>query len=285
MIDTLAISLVIIGVGVLMGALVPVSRLIGQLPSGQVRRCWVELTVLIAFMIVGYITYIVTFWDRHTSWLDFVVPGVFLFCAIFVWLTTHLSHQTAFDVRRVALLEKESITDPLTGIYNRRYLERRLDEEINRSKRYDLPLSVLLIDIDHFKQVNDTCGHQVGDSLLIYLSKMILSHIRNSDVAARYGGDELLILAQNTTVSSAAKLAERLRQNIETNQPELSGNSDQDQKIHVSVSIGIAGLAPTIADSKSLVKYADEALYRAKQDGRNCVITHDRNLAEVAVPE
>ncbi len=285
MIDMLVNSLVILGVCVLVGCLLPVSRLISQLPSGEVRRCWCELTVLIICLIVGYISYTVTFWNRHSSWLDFIVPGVFLFCAIFVWLTIHLSLQTAFDVRRVVSLEQESITDPLTGIYNRRYLDRRLDEEISRAKRYDLPLSILLIDIDHFKQVNDNYGHQVGDSLLIHLGKMVSNLIRNSDVASRYGGDELLILAPSTTVSSAAMLAERLRQHLEANQPELSSKSNQVQEIRVTVSIGIAGLGPKITNSKSLVKYADEALYRAKKEGRNCVIIHNLNMPKVIESE
>lgn len=285
MVSMLANSMVILGACVLLGSLLPVSKLIAQLPSGQVRRCWLELTVLIAILITGYLAYMVTFWDRHSDYLDFIVPGIFLFCAIFVWLTTTLTQQTAFDVRRVALLEQESITDPLTGVYNRRYLDRRLEEEINRAKRYDLPLSILLIDIDRFKQVNDTYGHQVGDSLLIHLSKVILSHIRTSDVAARYGGDELLILAQNATLDSATTLAERLRQNVEEDQPELSSDPDEEQDFRVTVSIGIAGLGPDITDAESLVKYADEALYRAKQEGRNCVITHALNTAEVAASE
>lgn len=285
MVSMLANSMVILGACVLLGSLLPVSKLIAQLPSGQVRRCWLELTVLIAILIAGYLAYMVTFWDRHSDYLDFIVPGIFLFCAIFVWLTTTLTQQTAFDVRRVALLEQESITDPLTGVYNRRYLDRRLEEEINRAKRYDLPLSILLIDIDRFKQVNDTYGHQVGDSLLIHLSKVILSHIRTSDVAARYGGDELLILAQNATLDSATTLAERLRQNVEEDQPELSSDPDEEQDFRVTVSIGIAGLGPDITDAESLVKYADEALYRAKQEGRNCVITHALNTAEVAASE
>ena len=284
MVDMLANSMVILGACVLLGSLLPVSKLIAQLPSGQVRRCWLELTVLIAILIVGYVAYSITFWDRHSGYLDFIVPGIFLFCAIFVWLTTTLTQQTAFDVRRVALLEQESITDPLTGVYNRRYLDRRLEEEINRAKRYDLPLSILLIDIDHFKQVNDTYGHQVGDSLLIDLSKMILSHIRTSDVAARYGGDELLILAQNATLASATTLGERLRENVEQNQPGFASNPDEKQNFRITVSIGIAGLGPDITDAEGLVKYADEALYRAKQEGRNCVITHDLNAAEVASP-
>jgi diguanylate cyclase (GGDEF)-like protein len=280
MLNIIASSLVIAGICVLIGALIPVRRLIIQLPPGEVRRCWYELTVLIALLIVGYLIHTVTYWSRYNNWQDFIVPSVFFFGAIFVWLTTSLSLQTAFDVRRVTLLEQESITDPLTGIYNRRYLDRRLEEEFGRARRYNMPLSVLLIDIDHFKQINDTQGHQAGDQLLTHLGKQLLQGIRDSDIAARYGGDELLVLALNTTASSAAVLAERLRQHIESNQLAITSNPDQQPDIRVSVSIGVAGLSREVTDSQKLVQFADEALYRAKQEGRNRVIVHDLNLAE-----
>jgi diguanylate cyclase (GGDEF)-like protein len=280
MLNIIASSLVIAGICVLIGALIPVRRLIIQLPPGEVRRCWYELTVLIALLIVGYLIHTVTYWSRYNNWQDFIVPSVFFFGAIFVWLTTSLSLQTAFDVRRVTLLEQESITDPLTGIYNRRYLDRRLEEEFGRARRYNMPLSVLLIDIDHFKQINDTQGHQAGDQLLTHLGKQLLQGIRDSDIAARYGGDELLVLALNTTASSAAVLAERLRQHIESNQLAITSNPDQQPDIRVSVSIGVAGLSREVTDSQKLVQFADEALYRAKQEGRNRVIVHDLNLAK-----
>lgn len=273
MIDTLANSLIIIAVGVLIGALLPVFKLIAQLPSGPVKRSWFELAVLIVVLIAGYASYTYTSWGQASKWQDFIVPGIFFFCAMFVWLTANLSLQTAFDVRRVTILEQESIKDPLTGLYNRRYLERRMDEEINRAQRYDLPLSVLLIDIDNFKQVNDTCGHQVGDSLLIHLSNLLTSQTRDSDVVSRYGGDELLILTPSTTAASAALLAERLRQKVETDQLKMSSSDQRNQHIPVTVSIGIASLGPEVDDTENLIKHADEALYRAKQEGRNRVIT------------
>ncbi|NND33998.1 MAG: GGDEF domain-containing protein [Saprospiraceae bacterium] len=280
MLKLLTNGLLIAGACVLIGSLIPVRNLITQLPSGQVRRCWYELTVLIVLLIAGYTSYTVTFWNRHSNWSDFIVPSVFFFGAIFVWLTTSLSLQTAFDIRRVTLLEQESITDPLLGIYNRRYLDRRLDEEISRAKRYNLPLSILLIDIDHFKQINDTYGHAIGDELLSHLGKILTNTIRNSDVAARYGGDELLILAQNTPASSAGILGERLRQHVESNKLVSSGKANQQKEIHATVSIGVAGLDPEVTDSKGLIQCADEALYMAKQEGRNCVIIHDINMTK-----
>lgn len=281
MLNTLANSLIFLAMLVLIGALLPVTKLISQLPAGQVRRYWYELTVLIVLLIAGYASYTITFWGRHSTYMDFIVPGIFFFCAIFVWLTANLSLQTAFDIRRVTLLEQESIKDPLTGIYNRRYLDRRLEEEIKRAQRYNLPMSVLLIDIDHFKEVNDTFGHQVGDSLLIHLSDLLVDQIRESDVASRYGGDELCILAPSTTLSSAYTLAERLRLVVETDQLDFDQKKGQHQEIQVTVSIGVAGLSPEIINSESLIKHADEALYRAKQEGRNRVVMHEADTPQV----
>ncbi len=274
--------MVIVGAGVLIVSLLPVRRLIAQLPGGQVRRCWIELTLLIVVLIVGYITYIAANWGRFSTWLDFIVPSVFLFVSVFVWLTTSLSQQTAFDVRRVTMLERESITDALTGMYNRRYLDRRLGEEIGRARRYGLPLSVLLIDIDYFKQINDTHGHTVGDSLLRNIGTLFLETIRDSDVAARYGGDELMIIALNTDDASAVYLAERLRTLVESHQQDLTGISSEEQEIKVTISVGIAGFNPEVTDSQSLVQRADEALYGAKQEGRNRVKIYEPAAVEAA---
>jgi len=272
MFNAIAAGLVVAGAAILIGALIPVRQLIVQLPAGQLRSRWYLLTALIVSFIAGYAIYTVTFWGRHTAWLDLIVPGIFFFGAGFVWLTASLSLQTARDVRRVTLLEHESSTDPLIGIYNRRYLDRRLNEEVARARRYALPLSVLLLDIDHFKRINDTYGHLVGDAVLNHLGKLLSQTIRSTDIVARYGGEEFLILAPNTSPSSAAVLAERLRQHIEAHELVVAGELNKRQEIRITVSLGVAGLSREVADSRSLVRNADQALYRAKQEGRNRVV-------------
>jgi diguanylate cyclase (GGDEF)-like protein len=284
MLNLLANGLVIAGACVLVGALFRVRRLIAQLPSGQVRLRWYTLMGLIALFIVGYISYAAAFWSHPTTWPDLIVPGVFFFGAGFVWLTAALSLQTATDVRRVTILEHESISDPLLGIYNRRYLDRRLAEECARARRYSLPLSLLLIDIDHFKPINDAYGHQVGDLVLNYLGKLVLQCIRASDIAARYGGDEVLIIAPNTTTSYAAALAERLRQHMETHEQVLTNLSNKPQKIRFTVSIGVASLSQEASDCQSLVNNVDEALYRAKQEGRNRIYIYAGEAPKAASP-
>lgn len=278
MITLLADVFVMAGVGVLINALIPVRQLIVQLPPGRIRRRWFTMTGLILLFIIGYISYYIIFWSHHIVWLDLIVPAIFFFGAGFVWLTATLSLQTATDVRRVTLLEHENITDPLIGIYNRRYLDRRLEEECARAQRYALPLALILIDIDHFKGINDAYGHQAGDLVLGYLGKLLLQVIRESDIAARYGGDEILIIAPKTNVNFAAVLAERLRQHVETHALVLTNTTDKPQEIRVTVSIGVASLTEEINDCQKLVLKVDEALFCAKQEGRNRVIVHGNKL-------
>ena len=274
MFNLLATGLVLVGICLLIRATIPVRQLIKQIPSGPVLFRWQIMAVLIPVFIIGYVSYLIFFWGSYTGWLALIVPSIFFFSAGFVWVTATLAPQTAADIRRVVLLEQENITDPLIGIYNRRYLTRRLGEEFLRARRYKLPLSLLILDIDLFKRINDAYGHQVGDQVLIYLGKLILDAIRETDIAARYGGDELVIIAPNTAASSAAALAERLRQNVETHALMISSALSQRQEIRIKVSIGVASLSDEITVGQQLIGYADEALNRAKQEGCNRVITY-----------
>jgi diguanylate cyclase (GGDEF)-like protein len=261
--------LMILAIGVLGSALVPVRHLIMQVPYGVLRKRWRAMAVLISLFIAGYLAYTIKFWSGNNSWHDLIVPMIFFFGAVFVWLSTYNAQQTVMDMRRVALLEQETITDPLIGIYNRRYLDRRLEEEFSRAIRYATTLSVLMLDIDYFKRVNDTYGHQAGDLVLHHLGKLIQTAVRVTDIVARYGGEELVIIAPHTSATKAVELAERVRKYVETHPLTVIGQLQQ--VIKVTISIGVAELVPEDADSMTLLNKADEALYRAKQNGRNRV--------------
>jgi diguanylate cyclase (GGDEF)-like protein len=272
MISYLSTAMVLIGVVIQAAALAPARRLIGMLPAGSLRNRWLAMTGLIVIFIVGYIGYIVVLWGRPTEWRDLPIPGIFVLGAIFVWLTTSLSLRTAVDLLRISTLEIENVTDPLTQVYNRRYLERRLEEEIARSKRYALDLSILMIDIDHFKFVNDSYGHQAGDATLSTVGSLIKSTLRESDVAARYGGEEFLIICASTAIDGAGLVAERLRHLVESHQVEIADDSGGSKTIQISLSIGAAGLNDSVDSMNKLIQAADKALYRAKQEGRNRVV-------------
>ncbi|OFZ67576.1 MAG: hypothetical protein A2V79_11785 [Betaproteobacteria bacterium RBG_16_56_24] len=272
MISYLSALLVLIGLVIHVATLAPLRRLIAMLPDGSLRNKWLAMTGLIFFFIAGYLGYIVVLWGQQTEWHELPIPGIFLFGAIFVWRTIALSLQTAADLRRIDLLEAENITDPLTKVYNRRYLDRRFDEEVARSRRYSLELSVLMLDIDHFKRINDTYGHQAGDVTLSALASLVMTSLRDMDIVARYGGEEFLVICTNTAIDGAALVAERLRQLVESHQVEITDGSGERQAIQVSISIGVAGLGASVDNKEKLVQAADQALYRAKREGRNRVI-------------
>ncbi len=284
MIAYLSASLVLIGLVIHVATLVPLRKLIAMLPAGSLRNKWLAMTGLIFIFIAGYLGYIVVLWGQQTEWNELPIPGIFLFGAVFVWLTINLSLQTAADLQRIDFLESENITDPLTKVYNRRYLDRRLQEEVARSKRYSLDLSVLMLDIDYFKRVNDIYGHQAGDITLSALGSLVKAALRDLDVVARYGGEEFMVICTNTAIDGAALVAERLRHLVESNQVEIPDGSGASQTIQISISIGAAGLSASVDSKEKLVQAADQALYRAKEEGRNRVIVSATEVKGSAKP-
>jgi len=260
------------GILLLLAAVVPVGRLILQLPPGPVRNWWRVLSVLIYFFVAGYFVYTLLRWGIYEELIDLIVPLIFFFGALFVVLVCNLSLNTANDIKRIFTLEYESTTDSLMGIYNRRFLEKRLHEEFFRSKRYDFPMSLLMIDIDRFKRVNDRFGHPVGDIVLKRLAELIVTTVRESDVVSRYGGEELLLILPHTKGDNAHLLAERLRFAIENTVLVKEGEADLKDDLQVTVSIGVSTLAAELTSSQQLVKQADKALYLAKDLGRNRVV-------------
>ncbi|MES2323758.1 MAG: sensor domain-containing diguanylate cyclase [Pseudomonadota bacterium] len=175
------------------------------------------------------------------------------------------------------MLKYIGLTDSLTGVYNRRYIDRRLLEEIARAQRQDYRISVMYIDIDHFKLVNDSVGHQGGDEVLREVAGRIKDELRLSDALARFGGEEFVVLLIDADLDNASQVAERIRASV-AGAPFDLGN---DIRIPVTVSIGVATLG--VADrnhtidavAQALVAHADAALYRAKEGGRNRVVTYD----------
>lgn len=168
--------------------------------------------------------------------------------------------------------------DALTGAYNRRYFEIALSTEIARHQRYDEELSLLLLDIDHFKKINDTWGHLKGDEVLRSVAAVIMATIRQTDYCVRYGGEEFIVLLPHTSNRNAAWLAERLRRKIQK-----LAFSNGKSRFSISVSIGVASIpAGEGKDGTSLTREADTALYQAKNEGRNRVITYSPEQAAVA---
>lgn len=165
-------------------------------------------------------------------------------------------------------LEVLSNTDELTQLYNRRYFMILFEREFERSRRYHLPLCLMMIDIDHFKEVNDKYGHLAGDQVLVSVAHLIRSVVRNIDLTARYGGEEFIILLPETDLRQGKEAAERLRQRVEASRIRLRDQGP----VRITASFGIASSPRSdIQNVDDFIRLADEALYRAKQKGRNRV--------------
>jgi len=188
-------------------------------------------------------------------------------------LLEHLAAITALSVDNAInrmRLQRDGLTDPLTQIANRRFFERRLSEEASLWRRHGGSLSCLIVDIDHFKRINDSHGHMVGDEVLVQVARRLNSGLRSSDVLARYGGEEFVLLLPATDARHAVEIAGRLRLSV-------SEQTLGTPRPAVTVSIGVAtltdGLRTDINDPGTvLLRAADDGLYRAKSEGRNCVV-------------
>lgn len=276
----MATGLTVGGIILLFMSLVPVRAIIHQLPDGTVRNRWKYLSSLIFMFLSGYTVYIFLHpIDSFNSISDLVVPGIFLGGSVFVFLVCSLSLKTALDLRQMYLLEQETITDPLTGMYNRRYLERRIVEEFQRAMRFEQPFSVFLLDIDLFKVVNDTYGHQVGDVVLKKLGQLIMESVREVDVVIRYGGEEILVILPNTRIENAFELADRLRRKIADTIMVAADSLKGQPAIHLTVSIGVSEyqFSDGWDNARKVLERADMALYRAKDQGRNQVVASGKH--------
>jgi diguanylate cyclase (GGDEF)-like protein len=167
---------------------------------------------------------------------------------------------------------ERAITDELTHLYTHSYFMETLKAEVYRAKRYRTRLSLMMLDIDHFKSFNDNYGHQTGDEVLIKISDMLKASLRESDTAARYGGEEMVILAAETDKEGIFILAERIRKKI----AEEVEVAYEGKKLRVTISIGVTTLAEDDIKAdifpSDFLKRADVALYKAKDKGRNCVV-------------
>jgi diguanylate cyclase (GGDEF)-like protein len=209
--------------------------------------------------LVGRTVGVMNFTDR-VGGAAFDQDSLDLFLAVAPQLAVAIDRALLKD--KAGEFEQLSVTDALTGLLNRRYIEARLAEEIKRSNRHGFPMSFMMLDVDHFKSYNDNFGHPAGDEALKMVGQVIRDTLRAADVAARFGGEEFSILLPQTRGDEAAAIAERIRHNIET--AEFPHRA-------VTVSIGIASCSADLCVSADLVAAADRALYEAKRGGRNRV--------------
>jgi diguanylate cyclase (GGDEF)-like protein len=184
------------------------------------------------------------------------------------WMLDQL-YRRLFRYRKT--IEEMARFDGLTGIDNRRYFMERANDVLSLCARHEQPLSVLMLDIDHFKQINDTHGHLVGDRVIRHVARLLRRHLRKTDLLCRYGGEEFALVLPATEPENARLVAEKIRRWI----AESHGGTPESPALDVTVSVGVTGLdrLPREADLEELLQLADDALYRAKRAGRNRVVT------------
>jgi diguanylate cyclase (GGDEF)-like protein len=183
-------------------------------------------------------------------------------------------HPDALAIEYALLYERTrriAITDQLTGLHNFGYFLDRLKEEQARAERYQRLLSLIIFDLDHFKQYNDTHGHPAGNEVLRIIARILQEHSREGDIVARYGGEELVIILPETTRREATEVAERIRKMVEaTPFPEMESQPGG----HIMLSAGVATYPVDAGDEEELIQRADQSLYQAKRAGRNCVVSY-----------
>jgi diguanylate cyclase (GGDEF)-like protein len=176
------------------------------------------------------------------------------------------TYHDALDESFHEQMYESALRDALTKAYNKRYFADRLDGEFRFARRHDTSMALLMLDIDHFKKINDTYGHPSGDAVLVAVADALTRSVRNEDVVARYGGEEFAIILRSINVEGGRMLGERLRRMIELLQVDVGGP----QPLKVTVSIGVAAFPESnVQNGVELVEAADTALYRAKNGGRN----------------
>jgi diguanylate cyclase (GGDEF)-like protein len=188
--------------------------------------------------------------------------------ALAAGFATRLARPVARVLADLARLSRQAETDALTGLANRRALDERLDYEVEHARRIGTNVSFVLADIDNFKSINDRYGHQAGDEVLRAVGQVFAAAVRELDLAARFGGEEIALVLPGTQLAGARRLAQRIRQLL----TELDVRSAEGDRVEVTASFGAASF-PTYTTATALVAAADGALYEAKRDGKNRVVT------------
>jgi diguanylate cyclase (GGDEF)-like protein len=208
--------------------------------------------------------------------LGIVIAGLWHDRPVLVPLTV-LPLVLIWTALRIGELRQEASVDAKTGLYNARHLRTALDAEIDRAIRYQRPLTLLVADLDFLRKVNNTYGHLAGDAVLAGIGEVLNEQLRSTDLAARFGGEEFVVVLPETPPSRGVQVAERIRRAVAERAFERGRGLDP---IYVTVSIGLASFPADATMADELLNAADEAVYKAKAEGRNCVIVAtDQTLA------
>jgi len=286
MLRIVVVAQFLIGLVLHLGSLREMTRNISDLKRGPLRFRWNVLRIIVVLLAISYMGYLAQLLAEGEEQAgikeDLLVGTAAVLVSLFVYGVADLSFQTVRDFRDISRFKKLAHQDQLTGVFNRRYFDLTLEKVVKTALCNKEPLSLMAVDIDHFKSVNDEYGHLSGDTVLRSVCSAIIRQCRNTDIVARYGGDELMIIVSGDA-ATAVTLAERVKAMVENLEIELATHAT----LRVTVSIGLATIA--FGDSPdTLFTRADAALYEAKRLGRNRIEVvansrEDSDITELSV--
>jgi diguanylate cyclase (GGDEF)-like protein len=262
--NVLVAPTLIIAAGLSLASLLGVERVYRMLSPGIIRATWGVLALLICILALGDLVLLGDYMQTPNDPQDWIVASFCLAASLFIVLACRLAHHSANAISRLSRIESIACVDPVTELYNRRHIMDVLDTECIRSCTHNSPLSILLMDVDNFKKINDTYGHQAGDVVLREMGVLITA-ASGSRLVGRYGGEEFIVLLPQEDAADAWVTAERIRAVIEA----ATVVYDSEPIISPTISIGIATTFGWKEKPEDLVGLADEALYAAKSGGRN----------------
>ncbi len=250
-------------------ALIPIRRIQTMLPNGRLRKIWCGVAALNLVSVLGTVAFLVVNASEGSDHKEDLLVMLILFSGSLFSLTiSHLSYLTALDASRIASLELAATIDPVTNLLNRRQIVALLESECMESQRRQRSLSILILDIDNFKRVNDTYGHAAGDVILRTLGRLIADTVPLMSSVGRFGGEEFLVILPGTTSAEANITAQKVRGLVEA----MTVTHGDQAVASPTVSIGVATTFGWKECSDELIAIADEALYAAKLAGRNRVV-------------
>ena len=282
MLRIIVVAQFLVGLVLHLGSLREMTRNIADIKRGPIRFKWNVLraiVLLLAISYIGYITQLLAEGEEQAGIKeDLLVGTAAVLVSLFVYGVAELSFQTVKDFRDISRFKRLAHQDQLTGVFNRRHFDLALEEAVNNALCNSQPLSLVAVDIDHFKSINDEYGHSSGDMVLRTVCGAIMRQCRHTDIVTRYGGDELMIIVSGDA-AIAVTLAERVKSMVENLEVELAPHST----LRVTVSLGLATIA--FGDSPhTLFSRADAALYEAKRLGRNRIeIAANRRESQLSI--
>ncbi len=278
----LANILLLSGICLYAASLFTVQQLVKKLPLGEVRNNWKILSFFIVGFIVGYASYMTMLGLGKVSLTSITYPAICFAASAFVLLLCFLTYQTTRDIGEAIAMDQASIIDPILDIYNRRYFDRRIDEETQRSRRYNQPLSIILFEIDQLESIVKKQGSLVGDVVLRKVSDYLVGAVRSSDIAARFDDHKIVIATTQTKPDMAIMLADRLRGEIEKLEMLPNSESSTVEAMNVTVTAGVSCVEDRIKSGFDLTDVAEKAMKRANIEGRNRVYAYDPSDIDIS---